>query len=101
MVANIHIEGSSRMSREEFLAALPAYYEAAQERGDNVAVTNYLAVRYRRSTRSLLREWAAHKLCYALHIKRSSTESVDLDWPQAWYFRLGYFVIGGLALIFY
>lgn len=91
MPANIHIEGSSAMSRREFLAAL----EAAPHNAE------YLAVRYRRSTRSLLREWAAHKLCYALHIKRSSTESVDLDWPQAWYFRLGYFVVGGLALIFY
>lgn len=91
MAANIHIEGSSAMSRREFLAALEA---APHDIG-------YIAVRYRRSTRSLLREWAAHKLCYALHIKRSSTESVDLDWPQAWYFRLGYFVIGGLALIFY
>ena len=27
MAANIHIEGSSRMSRGEFLAALPAYRE--------------------------------------------------------------------------
>ena len=91
MPANIHIEGSSAMSRKEFLAALEA---APHDIG-------YVAVRYRRSTRSLLREWAAHKLLWQLHIFRSHTESVDLDWPQAWYFRLGYFVIGGLALIFY
>lgn len=101
MAANIHIEGSSKMSRGEFLAALPAYLDTAAIHGEWEKVCDYRIVRNNRTTRSLLREWAAHKLCYQLHIKRSSTESVDLDWPQAWYFRLGYFVVGGLALIFY
>jgi hypothetical protein len=101
MPANIHIEGSSAMSRREFLAALPAYREQLVQEERKWEIISFDVVRNNRTTRSLLREWAAHKLCYALHIKRSSTESVDLDWPQAWYFRLGYFVIGGLALIFY
>ena len=80
------------MSRADFLAALPAKpfhtIEAA-------------LVMTCRSTRSLLREWAAHKLLYQLHILRSHTESVDLNHPQPWYVRAAYWLVGGVALIFY
>lgn len=92
MVYNIHIEGSSRMSRGEFLSALPA---KPYHRIDEFVVMTY------RSECSLLREWAAHKLLYQCHILRSHTESVDLNYPQAWYIRLGYLIVGGIALIFY
>ena len=92
MAASIHIEGSSRRSRADFLAALPAKpfhtIEAA-------------LVMTCRSTRSLLREWAAHKLLYQLHILRSHTESVDLDYPQRLSVRIAYRIVGGIALIFY
>lgn len=92
MAASIHIEGSSKMSRADFLAALPAKpfhtIEAA-------------LVMTCRSTRSLLREWAAHKLLYQLHILRSHTESVDLDYPQRLSVRIAYRIVGGIALIFY
>ena len=80
------------MSRADFLAALPAKpfhtIEAA-------------LVMTCRSTRSLLREWAAHKLLYQLHILRSHTESVDLDYPQRLSVRIAYRIVGGFALIFY
>jgi len=80
------------MSRADFLAALPAKpfhtIEAA-------------LVMTCRSTRSLLREWAAHKLFYQLHILRSHTESVDLDYPQRLSVRIAYRIVGGIALIFY
>ena len=92
MAASIHIEGSSKMSRADFLAALPAKpfhtIEAA-------------LVMTCRSTRSLLREWAAHKMLYQLHILRSHTASVDLNHPQPWYVRAAYWLVGGVALIFY
>ena len=80
------------MSRADFLAALPAKpfhtIEAA-------------LVMTCRSTRSLLREWAAHKLLYQLHILRSHTESVDVDYPQRLSVRIAYRIVGGIALIFY
>lgn len=80
------------MSRADFLAALPAKpfhtIEAA-------------LVMTCRSTRSLLREWAAHKLLYQLHILRSHTESVDLNYPQRLSVRIAYRIVGGIALIFY
>ena len=80
------------MSRADFLAALPAKpfhtIEAA-------------LVMTCRSTRSLLREWAAHKLLYQLGILRSHMESVDLDYPQRLSVRIAYWLVGGVALIFY
>lgn len=101
MAANIHIEGSSRMSRGEFLAALPAYREQLVLEERKWDIISFDLVRNNRTTRSLLREWAAHKLCYALHIFRSHTEAVDLDWPQPWYMRLAYWLVGGFALLLY
>ena len=92
MAASIHIEGSSKMGRADFLAALPA----EPFHSDEAAV-----VMTRRSTLSILREWAAHKLLYQLHILRSHTESVDLDYPQRLSVRIAYRIVGGIALIFY
>ena len=91
MAANIHSEGSSKMSREGFLSALAA--------ADHDAA--YLEVVAHRSTRSLLREWAAHKLCYKCGIFRSRTEAVDLDYPQPFVMRAGYFFVGEFALLFF
>ena len=91
MAANIHIEGSSKMSRAEFLTALLAAPHTE----------DYYAVWAHRCEASLLREWAAHKLLWQLHIFRSHTESVDLDWPQPVWMRIAYFVVGGVALLFY
>ncbi len=79
------------MSRQEFLGALH----------DADHTQEYLEVTSHRSECSMLREWAAHKLLWSLHILRSHTESVDLEYPQKWYMALGYFVMGGIALIFY
>jgi len=90
-MANIHIDQSSKMSRDQFLAALAA----ADHTQDYLIVTSH------RSECSLLCEWAAHKLLYQLHILRSHTESVDLNYPQKWYEVLGYAVVGGFVLLFY
>lgn len=80
------------MSRADFLAALPA---------EPFHTIEAALVMTCRSTRSLLREWAAHKLLYQLHILRSHTESVDLDYPQRLSVRIAYRIVGGIALIFY
>ena len=92
MAASIHIEGSSKMGRADFLAALPA----EPFHSDEAAV-----VMTRRSTLSILREWAAHKLLYQLGLFISHTESVDLDTPQPFLARAAYFLVGGAALPFY
>ena len=52
-----------------------------------------------RSNFSLLLEWASHNLLYDLHIARERTKDVDLEYPQKWYYKVAYFIIGLLALI--
>lgn len=54
---------------------------------------------WKRSINSMRREWATHNLCYAIGYKRERTKDVDLNYPQKWYVKLAYAVIGTLALI--
>ena len=52
---------------------------------------------WRRSIKSLTREWAAHNAFHALGVFRTKTADVDLDWPQKWFFRIGYAVAGAIV----
>lgn len=52
-----------------------------------------------RSDSSIKREWAAHNLAYSIGIKRDKTADVDLNFEQRWYVKLGYFIIGSIALL--
>ena len=52
---------------------------------------------WHRSIKSLKKEWAAHNAFHALGIFRKRTDDTDLNWPQKWYFSLGYAVIGTLV----
>ena len=52
---------------------------------------------WKRSLLSLKLEWAAHNALHALGILHSRTKDTDLNWPQPWYIRLGYAVLGTLA----
>jgi hypothetical protein len=51
-----------------------------------------------RSERSLLREWAAHNLAYAIGIRRGKTADCDLNYEPKWYENLIYGVVGTIAL---
>jgi len=90
-MANVHISDLSMMTRTEFLIALYGH-EVTQEWAEVVK---------HRCDRSLLREWAAHKLLYCLHLWRSHTQSVDLNYPQKWYVRVAYLIVGSIGLVFY
>lgn len=90
-MANINVKDSSLMSRSEFLAALDAMEHTPE----------YEEVVGHRSRKSLIREWAAHKLCYRLGLWKARMLSVDLNWPQKWYVSLCYWSIGGIASWFY
>jgi len=52
---------------------------------------------WKRSMLSLKLEWAAHNALYALGVLRDRTKDTDLNWPQPWYIRLGYAILGTLA----
>lgn len=58
--------------------------------------TPELIIRHR-SMFSMKMEWATHKLLYKLGIQRARTKDLDLDWPQPWYYRVGYIVFGLIA----
>ena len=52
---------------------------------------------WHRTIKSLKKEWAAHNAFHALGLLRKRTDNTDLNWPQKWYFRLGYSIIGTLV----
>ena len=52
---------------------------------------------WNRSIRSLKREWAAHNAFHALGLLRKRTGDTDLNWPQKWYIRIGYAVLGTIV----
>ena len=80
---NTHIENSYLVkSRKDMRRILGAINEDSNC-GD--------AIR-RLSMATMVREWRAHNLLYALGIARKRTKDVDLN-ENPWYLRLGYFVL--------
>lgn len=83
---NIHLESSFKVRKEEFEREL----KALREQNPESQVWN-------RSIDSLKREWAAHNAFHAMGVFRSRTAHMDLNWPQPWFIRLGYAIIGRIA----
>lgn len=48
---------------------------------------------FKRSTFSLINEWRAHNFLYNLHIKRSSTKDVDLNYNESSIRKIGYTIL--------
>jgi hypothetical protein len=80
---NIHVDSSFRVRKDDFESELKAMREQHPE-----------SQVWNRSIESLKREWATHNAFHAMGIFRSRTAHMDLNWPQPWYIRLGYAVIG-------
>ena len=83
---NIHLESSFRVRKEDFeseLNAIRAQYP------DSLV--------WNRSMGSLKREWAAHNALHAMGVFRNRTGHMDLNWPQPWFIRLGYALLGTVA----
>ena len=84
---NIHIVDSYMISKREFeprLLVIKSLYPSC-----NV---------WQRKMSSLKREWATHNLLYALHIYRSRTKDVDLNYPCKYEWL--YNIVGAIAWIF-
>lgn len=84
---NIHLESSFQVPKRAFARELAAMREKYP---DSMVWKN-------RSLKSLVREWAAHNALHALGIFRSRTAHTDFNWPQKWYFRVGYDIAGALV----
>lgn len=54
---------------------------------------------WNRKMKSLKLEWAAHNLLYSMKYKVEKTKDVDLDYPQKWYYKFAYFILGNVALM--
>ena len=80
---NIHVDSSFRIRKDDFEEELRKMREQHPE-----------SQVWNRSVESLKREWATHNAFHAMGIFRSRTAHMDLNWPQPWYIRLGYAVIG-------
>lgn len=52
-----------------------------------------------RSEMSIRMEWSSHNLAYLLGINRNKTKDADLNFEQKWYEKLGYFIVGSIALL--
>ena len=83
---NIHLESSFKVRKEDFEREL----EAIREQHPDSLVWN-------RSIDSLKREWATHNAFHAMGIFRDRTGHMDLNWPQPWFVRLGYALIGSIV----
>ena len=86
---NIQLKSSFAISKEDFERELAAI------RGQHPD-----CLVWNRSIDSLKREWAAHNAFHALGLVRKQTADTDLNWPQPWFIRLGYDLLGRIAWLF-
>ena len=87
--ANLKIFDSYKVSKCDFKKELKAINEESPE-----------SEIWNRGYNQMCLEWAVHNACYALNIKRSSTKDVDLNYPQSFFVRALYAVIGCAVWLF-
>ena len=80
---NLHIPDSYKIGKRKFYSTLAQIKGIHQE-----------SEVWKRSLKSLSREWACHNALYALHLFRSHTKDVDLNYPLKWYVKISYNVAG-------
>ena len=83
---NIQLKSSFEVKKEDFERELLAMREAHPD-----------SLVWKRSIKSLSREWAAHNAFHAMGIWRTKTADTDLNWPQNWLTRIGYTVAGAIV----
>lgn len=88
---NIHLADSYKVSKRAFDYYLDFIkFDIKDKKADCIVMEH-------RTYRSMEREWACHNLLYALHIARHRTKDCDLNYPQKWWEKVGYFLFGGIA----
>lgn len=45
-------------------------------------------------------EWSTHNFLYKIGYQRERTQDVDIDYPQKWYYKVGYAIAGVLVWSF-
>lgn len=80
---NICIKESYKASKKSFGSILAS-----------IRATNPNCNVFKRSMFSLKTEWATHNALWYLHILRARTADTDLNYPQKWWEKIGYSVVG-------
>ena len=83
---NIKLKSSYEVGKDDFERELAVIRE---QHPDSLV--------WNRSIDSLKHEWAAHNAFHALGLVRKQTADTDLNWPQPWFIRLGYDLLGRIA----
>ena len=87
---NIHIEDSYLINKRSDMQLVL----------DNIRA-NY-SIEYcevlKRTDKSLIREWRTHNILYSLHLFRSHTKDVDLNYPQSKLVEICYAVLSLLPM---
>jgi len=83
---NIQLKSSFKVKKDDFERELLAMREEHPE-----------CLVWNRSIKSLKREWATHNAFHALGILRRRTADTDLNWPQGWLTRVGYWIAGAVV----
>ena len=84
-------ESHQAHSKEEMKAVL---VRIRRENADkNYAILN-------RTDSNIIHEWRAHNLFYDLHVLRLHTRTVDLEYPQRWWFKVAYWVASGFYSVY-
>ena len=86
---NIQLKSSYEVKKADFERELLAMREQHPE-----------CLVWNRSIKSLKLEWAAHNAFHALGILRRKTADTDLNWPQGWLTRVGYWIAGRVGWMF-
>lgn len=87
---NIHIYNSYTYPKRDFKEII-----------NSIKTENpdYDVVKYR-CTCGMCLEWATHNFLYKIGYQRERTADADLDYPQKWYYKIAYPIIGSIAWLF-
>ena len=82
---NIHIEDSYKVNTREDMQMILNDIRAKHSLEESDVL--------KRTDKSLIKEWRAHNLFYNLHLFRSHTKDVDLNYPQSKITEIAYSII--------
>lgn len=84
---NVHIENSCNVKKKYFESTLTWI----QEKHPDLGV-------WKRSIKSLKREWATHNFLYSIGLWKNRTKDVDLNYPNKWSWL--YNIVGSIVILF-
>jgi hypothetical protein len=91
---NIHIPNSYNVDSPIIMGEI---LEELKHQLDDSTITMDTPFNHR-SIDSMINEWIAHNNLYKIGYKPERTGSIDLDYPQAWYIKLGYWLLSRFIL---